>query len=56
MKEPRSCKDRWLKDLVERAGTRRAAAALANKNVGTSWALIAQGTEYQRRLQLEMAA
>lgn len=32
MKEPKSSKDRWLKDLIERAGTRRAAFALANKN------------------------
>jgi transposase len=56
MKEPRSTKDRWLKELIERAGPRRAAVALANKNVRTAWALIAQGTDYQRRPQLEMAA
>jgi transposase len=33
MKEPRTSKDRWLKDLIERAGPRRAAVVLANKNV-----------------------
>ena len=56
MKEPRSLKDRWLKDLIERAGPNRAAVALANKNVRTAWAMVTQGTEYQRRPQLEMAA
>jgi len=56
MKEPRSLKDRWLKDLIERAGPNRAAVALANKNVRTAWAMVAQGTEYQVRLQLEMTA
>ncbi|KPK12887.1 MAG: hypothetical protein AMJ68_00450 [Acidithiobacillales bacterium SG8_45] len=56
MKEPRSLKDRWLKDLIERAGPTRAAVALANKNVRTAWAMVTQGTDYQRRLQLEMAA
>ena len=56
MKEPRSLKDRWLKDLIERAGPNRAAVALANKNVRTAWAMVTQKTEYQRRLQLEIAA
>ena len=56
MKEPKSLKDRWLKDLIERAGPNRAAVALANKNVRTAWAMVTQGTEYRRRLQLEMAA
>ena len=56
MKEPRSVKDRWLKLLIERAAPNRAAVALANKNVRTAWAMVTQGTDYQRRLQLEMAA
>jgi transposase len=56
MKEPKSSKDRWLKDLINRAGPRRAAVALANKNARTAWALVTQGTEYQRRQLLEVAA
>ena len=55
MKEPKTSKDRWLKDLIERAGTRRAAVALANKNVRTAWAMVTQGTDYQRREQKEKA-
>ncbi len=30
--------------------------ALANKNVRTAWAMVTQGTEYQRREQLNVAA
>ena len=56
LKEPRSGKDRWLKDLIERNGHSRAAIALANKNVKTAWAMVTRGEEYQRREQLEMAA
>jgi len=56
LKEPKSAKDRWLMDLIERNGHSRAAIALANKNVRTAWAMVTQGKEYQRREQLEMAA
>lgn len=56
MKEPKSSKDQWLKALIDRAGPRRAAVALANKNARTTWALITQGTEYHRRQPLEVAA
>ena len=56
LKEPKSAKDRWLMDLIDRAGHSRAAIALANKNVRTAWALVTQGTEYQRRAHLEVAA
>lgn len=56
LKEPKSAKDRWLKDLIERNGHSRAAIALANKNVRTALVMVTQGEEYQRRELLEMAA
>ena len=56
LKEPKSMKDRWLKANIERNGECRAAIALANKNVRTAWAMVTQGTEYQRRERLEAAA
>ena len=56
MKEPKGSKDKWLQAIVARNGVSRAAIALANKNVRTAWAMVTQGTEYQRRPQLEMAA
>ena len=56
MKEPKGSKDKWLQAIIERNGVSRAAIALANKNVRTAWAMVTQGTEYQRRPQLEMAA
>jgi len=56
LKEPKSSKDKWLKAIIERNGESRAAVALANKNVRTAWAMVTQGTEYQHRPLLEMAA
>jgi len=56
LKEPKSSKDKWLKAATERNGHSRAAIALANKNVRTAWAMVTQGTEYQRRAPLKVAA
>lgn len=48
--KPKTMKQKWLKDLVQRAGVKRACIALANKTVRTAWALLKTGASYQPQL------
>ncbi len=46
-RKPRTAKEQWLKQLIERRGKKCAAVALANKTVRTAFAMLTQGTEYR---------
>ena len=46
-REPRTPKEQWLKQLIQRRGKKCAAVALANKNVRTAYAMLKNKTEYQ---------
>jgi transposase len=46
-REPRTQKEVWLKSLMARIGLRKAAVALANKNIRTAWALLSNDVEYK---------
>ncbi len=46
-RRPRTAKEQWLKQLIERRGKKCAAVALANKTVRTAFAMLTQGTEYR---------
>ncbi len=46
-RNPRTKKEQWVKQLLERKSRKCAAIALANKTVRTAFALLTQGTEYK---------
>ncbi len=45
-REARTPKELWLKSLIERRGSGRAAVALANKTVRTAWSMLRHEQEY----------
>jgi transposase len=46
---PKTEKQRWLINLVRRAGVKRTCIALVNKTIRTAWALLHSGETYQPR-------
>lgn len=48
--QPVTEKQRWLINLVNRAGIKRACIALVNKTIRTAWAMLRFNTEYQTAL------
>ena len=56
LKEPKSYKDKWLLELIERQGHGKAAVALAHKNVRTAWAMLTRGESYQRNYEYQQLA
>ncbi len=49
---PKNTKEKWLLGVIERRGKRRAATALANKNIRTAWAMLHQNEEYRKPLNI----
>jgi len=46
-RKPRTKKEQWIKQLLERKSKKCVAVALANKTVRTAFALLTQGTQYR---------
>jgi len=45
--KPKTVKQRWLIELVNRVGVKRACIALVNKTIRTAWAMLKHGTRYE---------
>ena len=52
---PKTKKEKWFLDLIERRGERCAAMAYANKTVRTAWAMLRHKTVYEPILLAPMA-
>ena len=48
--EPKTEKQRWVIELVKRAGVKRACIALVNKTIRTAWAILHTGSDYKAQL------
>jgi len=46
-REPRTQKEKWIKELLNRKSKKCVAVALANKTVRTAYAMLTKGTEYK---------
>ena len=51
--EPKTVKQVWLIQLVQRVGVKRTCIALANKTVRTAWAMLRHETPYEQQLLIK---
>jgi len=52
LREPKTTKELWVKQLMHRSSLPKAAVALANKNIRTAWAVLNHGIAYQQPQKL----
>ena len=51
--EPKTVKQVWLIQLVQRVGVKRTCIALANKTVRTAWAMLRYESPYEQQLLIK---
>ena len=51
--EPKTVKQKWLIQLLQRVGIKRTCVALANKTVRTAWAMLRYESQYEKQLLIE---